>query len=115
MIITSALACTSVAVALLNQNVLTIFSAVRLRGTSVDRDFRGFIIQARTLADNSTVGSFNSGSLHQQVCSNNVCFNYIYVILSIVYVYESICTQVIICTNKATMYAIIVKALNAIN
>ena len=50
---------------------------VQLKGTSRNRNFRGFLIQARTVGDDSPVGSFNSGTSHKQVCTNNVSFNYV--------------------------------------
>ena len=42
--------------------------------TANNTDFRGFIIQARTMADGSPVGQFMTGnSTDQQVqCTNNV-------------------------------------------
>ena len=50
---------------------------VQLRGTSRDSNFRGFLIQARTVVDGSAVGSFDNGTLHQQVCTNEVSINYV--------------------------------------
>ena len=48
---------------------------VQLRGTSRDSNFKGFLIQARTVVDGSAVGSFDSGTLHQQACTNEVSIN----------------------------------------
>ena len=48
---------------------------VQLRGTSKDSNFRGFLIQARTVVDGSAVGSFDNGTLYQQVCTNEVTIN----------------------------------------
>ena len=45
---------------------------VRLNGTSLDEDFRGFIIQARTVEDNTPVGSFNDRNSYHLACTNNV-------------------------------------------
>lgn len=50
-------------------------SIVQLKGTSKDSNFRGFLIQARTVGDGSAVGSFDRGTLHKQVCTNEVCLN----------------------------------------
>ena len=52
-----------------------LYFVVQLKGTPRNRNFRGFLIQARTVGDDSPVGSFNSGTLHQQVCTNNVSLN----------------------------------------
>ena len=48
---------------------------VQLRGISRDINFRGFLIQARTVVDDSAVGSFNNGTLYQQACTNEVSIN----------------------------------------
>ena len=66
------------------------FFIVLLSGTSLDRNFRGFLIQARTVGDNSSVGSFDSGILHQQVCSGNVCFNMFVCIKAVAYNHDII-------------------------
>jgi len=46
---------------------------VIIRGAS-DPNFRGFLIQARTCADDTPVGTFNSGDIYQQLCTSNVCY-----------------------------------------
>lgn len=45
---------------------------VKLSGTPLNQNFRGFLIQARTVGDNSSVGSFKNGSVCKQLCTNNV-------------------------------------------
>ena len=47
--------------------------AVMLSGGTTNTDFRGFIIQARTMADDSPVGEFMAGSNSQPQCTNDVC------------------------------------------
>ena len=54
---------------------MALISVVKLKGTSKDSDFTGFLIQARTVGDDSPVGTFDSGTLHKQVCTGKVCFN----------------------------------------
>ena len=46
---------------------------VMLSGGTSNTDFRGFIIQARTMADNSPVGEFMAGSNSQPQCTSDVC------------------------------------------
>ena len=47
---------------------------VIIRGAS-DPNFRGFLIQARTCADDTPVGTFISpGDGYQQVCTSNVWY-----------------------------------------
>ena len=45
-----------------------------LSGTDANMDFRGFIIQARTMADDSPVGQFMIGTNTDQqlLCTGNV-------------------------------------------
>jgi len=53
---------------------VTFLHAVIMKGTS-DPNFRGFLIQARTCADDTPVGNFSDpGDIsYQQVCNGNVC------------------------------------------
>ena len=46
--------------------------AVVLSGGMENTDFRGFIIQAQTVADGSPVGSFMGGTNSQPVCTDDV-------------------------------------------
>ena len=44
-----------------------------LSGTANDTNFRGFLVQGRTMADNSPIGTFtNNGGDQQLVCEENV-------------------------------------------
>ena len=45
-----------------------------LSGGMQDADFRGFIIQARVVADDSPVGTFMGGENSQPQCMSNVGF-----------------------------------------
>jgi len=53
---------------------------VMISGTSSDNDFRGFLIQAITCADETPVGMFmqpsGSDAEYQQACNGNVCICY---------------------------------------
>lgn len=54
---------------------MSVYSAVVLSGSNTNSNFRGFLIQARTVADDSAVGTFfvtNSGGDHQTVCTARV-------------------------------------------
>ena len=46
---------------------------VMLSGGTTNTDFRGFIIQASTMADDSPVGEFMIGSNSRPQCTSNVC------------------------------------------
>ena len=52
---------------------------VQLNGTSLDRTFREFLIQARTVGDNCSVGSFIDGNSYKPTCTNDVCFKLHYI------------------------------------
>lgn len=47
---------------------------VILRGGSINKDFKGFMIQGRVRADNSPAGTFGSGTDYKSLCSKNVSF-----------------------------------------
>lgn len=53
---------------------VTFLHAVIMKGAS-DPNFRGFLIQARTCADDTPVGNFSDPGdrSYQQVCNGNVC------------------------------------------
>ena len=53
---------------------MSVYSAVVLSGTNANEDFRGFLIQGRTMADGSPVGTFEIGSNtnQQTVCTGMV-------------------------------------------
>lgn len=54
--------------------LLFIYPIVILSGSSGNADFRGFLIQGRTMATNTAVGTFvDNGGDQRTACTNNVC------------------------------------------
>ena len=57
------------------------FLAVVLRGSSSNRDFKGFLVQGRVRASDSPAGSFGSGNNYQSQCTGNVSLVFVQLII----------------------------------